>query len=409
MKIRATTLFGLGFVLFAVSYGFAMVEGGFLPWFVFAFVLTVLAYEVTTFIVGLRFTVTHRSLSAKRLTAGQSLDVEVTVERRGVWPMFWLRVSDELPQRWVFQTQGVDQVLQPLWTQSMTFHYKVVGLQRGLYKIGNTRIETGDLLGIVQRERQDVRKDEIMVYPRVVPVRGWSGNHPEEKGLRQPTRRRTNESTNVIGVRDYVPGDRLSRIHWPASARKGTLQAKEFELHVSSELLFVPDLAKSSFQSATPSTFELEMTILASLLKHTYEVRRMFGLTLHAAKLTQFPTGMDEALFVRSMDALAVANPDGHTDFPSTLTRISQEAPLGTTLVVVSPRLDRAGAVAAEVARHRTQVEWFVPIDHGELTAGERDGLTMLQAARVNVYLIGSPEQLGTLQRGGGKQRATGG
>lgn len=409
MKRRATTLFGLSFVLFVSAYVFAMVQGGFLPWFVFYFVTTLLLYEIATFVIGVRYTVTSRHVSAKRLTAGQTLDVDIAVERRGLWPLFWLRVTDDLPPRWVFQTQGGEQVLQPLWARHMNFRYRVAGLQRGIYRIGNTKITTGDLLGIIQQQRMDERRDEILVYPRVVPVRGWAGNHPEELGLRQPTRRRTNESANVIGVRDYVPGDRLSRIHWPASARKGTLQAKEFELHVSSELMFVPDLAQSSFQIATPSTFELEMTIVASLIKHTYELRRMFGLTLHGAKLTQFPAGMDEALFMRSMAALAIANADCGVDFPNSLTRIAQETPRGATLVVVSPRLNREAAVAAELIRRRAQVEWFVPIDHTELTADERQGLKMLQAARVNVYLIGSPAQLGSLQRGGGMHHATGG
>jgi uncharacterized protein (DUF58 family) len=409
MKMKTTTLFGLGIILFAAAYVFAMVQGGFLPWFVFTFVLVVFAYEVITFVVGVRFTRSDRQVSAKRLTAGQTLGIDIFMTRSGWWPMFWLRVTDELPSRWVFQRQGGDQVLQPLWARQMNFHYQVTGLQRGVYKIGSTTITTGDLLGIIQRDRKDVRKDEILVYPKVVPVRGWSGNHPEELGLRQPTRRRTNESSNVIGVRNYVPGDRLSRIHWPASARKGVLQAKEFELHVSSELMFVPDLAQSSFQNTSPATFELEMTIVASLIKYTYEVRRMFGFTMHGEKLVQFPAGMDEALFLRCMDVLATANPNGRTDFPSSMTRIAQEAPQGATLVVVSPKLSREAAVAAEVVRRRTQVEWFVPIDHGELSEAERQGLQMLQAARVNVYLIGSPDQLANLQRGGGIHRATGG
>lgn len=407
MKTRAVTLFGVALILAAAAYIFAMVEGGFLPWFVFSFFVTLFVYEIITFLAGFRQTSTTRILSARRLTAGQTLEVEIAVERNGIWPMFWLRVTDELPTRWVLQTEGSDVVTQPLWRHRLHTRYKVVGVQRGIYRIGATRVETGDLLGIVRCQRRDERRDEVLVYPRVVPVRGWASNSPEELGLRQPTRRRTNESTNVIGVRDYVPGDRLSRIHWPASARKGMLQAKEFELHVSSEILFVPDLSASSFKSTVSAAFELEMSIVASLLKQTYEMRRMFAATFHGSRLTQFSAGADEALFLRCMDELAVAVPDGHTEFPKSLVRIAQEASTGTTLVVVSPRLDREAAVAAEMVRRRSPVEWFVPMDHAALTDSERQGLKMLQAARVNVYLIGGIDQLGNLRRGG-VQFATG-
>jgi uncharacterized protein (DUF58 family) len=407
MQRRAVALL-LGAVCVAATYVFGKVEGGFFAWFLFYFTCTIAIYEWITMVIGLRFVSTERNISACRLSAGQTLTIQLTLQRRGLWPLFWVRVREALPGQWLLQVQGADTVLQPLWARELRWTYQVQWLQRGLYVIGDTIVETGDLLGLVRSERRDERRDEVMVYPRVVPVRGWMGYQPVELGLRQPTRRRAEESTNVLGVRDYVPGDRLSRIHWPASARRGTLQAKEFELHVSSEWMFIPDLASTSFGEQSPSLFELEMTVVASLMKHAYQLRRTFAATLHGKKLTKFPPGCDESLFLRCMEALALAEPNGSVDFPQTLVRVAQDTPMGTTLVVVSPRLDPDAAVAAEVVRRRTPVEWFVPVarKQGELSAEQRQGLAMLHAARVNVYLIGAPEQLATLKRGGG-QRVT--
>lgn len=406
MRLKGILLLGGSIGLIPALFVFAMVNGGFLSWFLFYFYMVLFVYEIGTWFTTLTGVYAERSISATRLSAGQTLKVTVKIEHRGWWPIVWLRISQELPRKWRFQTQGKGQVVQPLWARSVVFPYEIKGLERGVYVLGHTMLESGDVLGILRRRRVFPHHHEVVVYPSVVSVRGWAGTRPEESGLRQPTRRRAEESTNVLGVRDYVPGDRLSRIHWPASARRGILQAKEFELHVTGELLFVPDLSISSFDGRA-SLFELEMTITASLMKYSYELHRRFGAALHGEKLTSFPAGTDEALLMRCMEALAMAEPNGKIEFVQSLVRMAQEAPSGTTLVVISPRLDREAAVAAAMARRNSTIEWFAPVERTNLTEQERLGLRMLQSARVNVHLVRSPEQLAALQRGG-VERATG-
>ena len=48
----------------------------------------------------------------------------------------------------------------------------------------------------------------------------------------------------VRGVRDYVPGDRRSQVHWKASARTGRLVVKEVEEPVAPALTLVLDLGR---------------------------------------------------------------------------------------------------------------------------------------------------------------------
>jgi uncharacterized protein (DUF58 family) len=48
----------------------------------------------------------------------------------------------------------------------------------------------------------------------------------------------------VRGVRDYVPGDRRSQVHWRASARAGALVVKEVEETTSPVLVLLLDLGQ---------------------------------------------------------------------------------------------------------------------------------------------------------------------
>ncbi|MDQ0191170.1 DUF58 domain-containing protein [Alicyclobacillus cycloheptanicus] len=405
--LKVLGLSGVG-LIWGALFVFARVQGAFFAWFLFYFWTLLVVYEGLVWSFGLRGVETSRSLSASRLSAGQPLEITLSLTRRGWWPLLWVRVRDDLPERWRFQTLGAERVLQPMWSTEASFVYQVDAVQRGVYALGDTTVETGDVFGLVHRTACIRRFDEVMVYPQIVPVRGWAGYHPEEQGLRQPTRRRAEESTNVLGVRSYVPGDRLSRIHWPASARRGELQAKEFELHVTSELLFLIDAAETSFASRPASLFELEMTVAASLLKHAFDLRRQFAFTMHARGVVSLPAGRDQALLFRCMEELALARPDGQTGFQETLLHMVNEVVPGTTLVVLSPEVNRETAAAVHAVRHRSPVEWFMPVPGGQLTDGQREGVEMLERAGARVYLIPSPESLNALQRGG-MHRAAGG
>jgi uncharacterized protein (DUF58 family) len=46
----------------------------------------------------------------------------------------------------------------------------------------------------------------------------------------------------VRGVRDYVPGDPVRRVHWPSSARRGDLVVKEVEEPGAPRLVVALDL-----------------------------------------------------------------------------------------------------------------------------------------------------------------------
>lgn len=406
MTLRRAGLWGLALIGLVVAFVFAKVEGGFIAWFIFSFLFVICLYELFTALTGLRFVSCDRKISATRISAGQSLLIQIDVRRRGWWPVFWLRVQDDLPRRWALAVQGGDRVLLPLWAREFQFSYRINNVQRGVYRIGDTSLQSGDLLGLMTQQRVYDRSDSVIVYPRVVPVRGWANVHPEELGMRESTRRRSEESTNVLGVRDYVPGDRLSRIHWPATARWGALLAKEFEMHVSSELLFVPDVSAQSYQGLESGIFELAMTTVASLMKYVYERHRKFGLTMHGDTLQRFPAGSDEALFMHGLEALAMAGPNGKTPFSQSLLRIAQEAAAGTIVVAVSPRLDKQIVITAEQMRRRTPIEWFAPIVQNELTTEQRSSIHLLESMRVPVYPLRQSEQLSPLVRGGGQNAA---
>ncbi|MCY0894798.1 MAG: DUF58 domain-containing protein [Alicyclobacillaceae bacterium] len=401
MTARRLLFFVLQMALLVGLYIFGRVNGGFFSWFLFYFTLCLSVYEWGTAWTGLSGLAVDKQVSAERLTAGQSLRIMLDFERSGWWPLSWLRLAEDVPERIGLQAVPQSVMLIPLFSKKFQYAYQLDRLPRGVFHIGSTSLETGDWLGIVHSHGQHESSYHITVVPATVEVRGWLLKSTEEGGLRQSVRQRSEESSSVVGVRDYVEGDRLSRVHWPATARRGMLQAKEFERQISADVAFLVDASATSYAPFTPEEFERSMVMTASLMRHAQQLRRRFTLMVYRGHVHMLPPGSQEALFVRAMDILAELTPSESMPFADTVARLAADAPRGSSLVLVSPRFDAAMLQSVWALRRQHPMEWFAPVAPAGLTTESRVVVQRLQEMGVRVHLIGDVAQLGTLRKEG--------
>jgi uncharacterized protein (DUF58 family) len=100
----------------------------------------------------------------------------------------------------------------------------------GRRRLVPARLVVRDPLGLWQRTLQSERTDDLVVLPRIDPVR-WSGPGAEPRGQAAgsgsasdaTSRRGGLAAFEVDGLRPYRDGSPASRIHWPAVARTGQM------------------------------------------------------------------------------------------------------------------------------------------------------------------------------------------
>ncbi len=404
MSYRYVTL-GIGLICVFALFVFAKVSGGFLPWFLFYVFIVLILYELCCGWFTLRTVEIERRVSAYHLSATQALEIEISISRNHIWPMYWAKVCDELPEPLFLRADNPVQIVMPFWSKHVLCKYRITQIPRGIYHLGDTYLESGDIFGIQkfsQRFHHFRHNEKIVVYPHVVPVHGWNRAYAKKLGKRRSITGRLEESANVIGVCKYIPGDKLSRIHWPASARTGILQAKEFELHVESDWVFVLDTSQNSFlQNDGGQLFDLGMTITASLMRCVHDAREKFRVEVYTNQFSEIFTGGDQSSFLRCMDVLAELKPICSIPFAKSFARMTSENPSGRTFIIISPDISKEMAAVMTWVIRRSSIEWFAPILRSSLTADELNFTRMLQANRVPIHLISRPEQLSTLERGG--------
>jgi uncharacterized protein (DUF58 family) len=101
--------------------------------------------------------------------------------------------------------------------------------QRGAFPLGPTTLGSGDPFGFFSIKRTFPSTASLLVLPMIIPV----ANFPSPAGLlpggKAIQRKSYDVTPHASGVREYVHGDPLKRIHWPSTARRGKLMVKEFE------------------------------------------------------------------------------------------------------------------------------------------------------------------------------------
>ena len=292
--------------------------------------------------------------------------------------------------------------------------------RRGRYRLGPMTLRSSDPFGIFPRLREIPATHHVVVLPMTVPLEGFpipSGRLPGGEALR----RRTHQITpNASGVRDYVPGDSFSRIHWRSTARLQKLIVKEFELDPLAEIWIIVDAALSPhfelqqpaelpklkdddvFQ-LPPSTIEYGVTAAASLAMHFLQLNRAVGFIAYGAARQVIQPEPGEAQRLRLLESLAVLNAVGDTPLQDVVKIEGPRIPQGATAIFITPSVNTDMLAGVRRLRHTGRQPVLVLINaasfggpegsHTIADAAQRSGMT----ARILSYgdnlgeVLGSP------------------
>lgn len=103
--------------------------------------------------------------------------------------------------------------------------YPVPTERRGVLAIGPLDLRRRALAGLAESRAALGGTIHVRVLPRILPVYGMPSG--VRRGHIGTDERVQYGGTDLVGLREYVPGDDLRRLHWATSARTGTLMVRE--------------------------------------------------------------------------------------------------------------------------------------------------------------------------------------
>ncbi len=245
---------------------------------------------------------------------------------------------------------------------------RTVCIQRGRYALGPLIVSSGDPLGIYQLRRRVGSVHALLVYPLTFELARFPLPAAISTGGEALYRRTHHVTPNAAGLRDYISGDSINRIHWPTSIRRQRLTVKEFELDPVADAWIAVDLwagghfGRQDFETAPAaatvetllpaSSEEYAIAIAASVVQHLAQRGRAVGLIAHEAHHLVIPAERSERQLNKVMEALAVARAVGTIPFDGLL---SMEATLlrrGSSLVAISAWPEPSWAIPIQQITH---------------------------------------------------------
>ncbi|QDU78551.1 hypothetical protein Pla110_02550 [Polystyrenella longa] len=217
---------------------------------------------------------------------GEYAEVELRIDNSGSIPVPWVILEDSVPMDALtmkpskITIEGERMSIISVGSKGQKkLKYKIVFNSRGYYQIGPTMLESGDVFGLNRRYRVLTKPIYIMVYPKVVPLAGFSLESRRPMGEVRMSHRLFEDPSRISGVREYIEGDALNRIHWKASARTGKLHCKTFEPSCVMGSTILLDFHVDNYPSEyEPYKSDLAVTAVASMANAVSLLGQQIGL-----------------------------------------------------------------------------------------------------------------------------------
>ncbi|MFC9984841.1 DUF58 domain-containing protein, partial [Microbacterium keratanolyticum] len=215
----------------------------------------------------------RRTVTSDLLTVGEDSRVIVRFAFRsllGVPNGTW---SDALPDAVAGEAEGLfpPRLLSGLpaplsGNEPLTFSYPIRGVRRGVWAIGPLSLSTTDPFGLVRRMQDFGETHPVTVVPAVLTLPSSAAQSGVASGSAQHSSNRVGQGADNLSPRRYVPGDSMRRIHWRATAHRGTLMVRQEEQESHPDAIVVLDRTGAHWRSG--ADFENAVSACASIAIH---------------------------------------------------------------------------------------------------------------------------------------------
>ncbi len=179
-----------------------------------------------------------------RFHLGAATDVRVHVRNESARP-FVVRVKDEYPPELQLGTPR-EVGLRVEGQTTATLVYTLTPPRRGRYEFGRVAVRYRSRLGLVWVGADAADVASVKVYPNLRRAREAELKALGARAL-VAMRRRTawrGEGRDFESLREYVPGDELRHISWTATARRGRLTTRQYQIERDQTVLIALDAGR---------------------------------------------------------------------------------------------------------------------------------------------------------------------
>ena len=281
----------------------------------------------------------RRELRYPLVQVGDLLEEQFYLENDSLLPALWVELVDhsDMPGYDASTVRAVGAQATYRWIGSDLCK------RRGEFRLGPWEAITRDPFGIFAAVQSHGAVENVLVYPPIAQRLPFSLPRGATAGLAHISHRSWEPTVTIGGVRAYVPGDPRHHIHWPTTARRAQLFAKEFDQETGGDVWVVLDLSQDvQVGSDGRSTEEMGIVVAGSAAALMLDSRRAVGLAAYGPDKQLVTPGRGRAHLWKVLRVLARVRAEAVHPLADVLEEMSRVLPPGATALVVTPSTDPA-------------------------------------------------------------------
>ena len=338
---------------------------------------------------SLRKIIFRRTTTSGRVQVGETFEERLMLDNISVMPKLWVQIADgsTLPGHRAGYVASMGGRKRAMWRARTQCR------QRGRFQLGPVTATSGDPFGLFRRRIFLTGSHELLVLPRVLPIASFALFTGGLPGRGRSARRALQATTNATTIREYMPGDALSRIHWRSSAHYNKLMVKEFDLDPAVDAWIFLDLHENvQAGDGEQSTEEYGVTIAATVATYLLRQDLSVGLIVNGEKREILSLDRGDRQIERVLELLAVVTTGSGPDLKEALALDALHFGRNTVAIVITPsdsrdwhegvrHLQRRGVQVAVVGLNAASFD-ETPEDEDTLALLEGAGIPVLRVKR---------------------------
>lgn len=180
----------------------------------------------------------------RRFAIGDEVKVSLMIENASSRNLH-IRVKDEYPFEMILKEAREAEFMVEAQTNAEFFYY-LTPSKRGRYEFGTTAIRFLSRLGLVWCQTSIGEAQSVKVYPNMRRAREMELKALGARSFLAIQRRavRRGEGREFESMRDYVRGDELRHISWTATARRGKLTTRQYQIERDQTVIIALDAGR---------------------------------------------------------------------------------------------------------------------------------------------------------------------
>jgi len=296
----------------------------------------------------------ERRFSETRALRGETLRLTLSVQNQKFLPLTWLNIRDSFPsalpisERELPISPATNQAeFSTFWMprpfQRITRHFEIECTERGFFRYGPTRMQSGDGFGFFSQNQTLFNEERVIVYPTLYTVTQLALPTKNPFGETRAQGRLFEDPLRTIGVREWQEYDMPRRIHWKATARQQTLLSRVYEPSEEQQIQIFLNVAtmERHWHGYIPELQERNISVAGSLAALAADLRLPIGIIANGAlpggdQPIRLLPGRSPDQLMHILELLAAVTPFSTGPIEEVLANEAPRMPWGSTLVVVT-------------------------------------------------------------------------